>query len=88
MDEKMKALVITEVQAMANLKHRHVIEQFEYGTATYSKSSGKEKEVSYIVLELARGGELFDFIAMSGRFDEPMARYFFQQFMAGLDYCH
>jgi hypothetical protein len=40
----------------------------EYGTAIYKKTSGKEKEVSYIVLELALGGELFDFIANSGRF--------------------
>jgi serine/threonine protein kinase len=40
------------------------------------------------VLELASGGELFDFIANSGRFEEPIARYYFKQFMEGLDYCH
>lgn len=60
----------------------------EYGTAIYKKNSGKQKEVSYIVLELALGGELFDFIANSGRFEEPIARYYFKQFMEGLDYCH
>jgi len=59
------------------------------GTAAYEKSSGKpSKTVSYIVLELAQGGELFDFIANSGSFSEPEARFFFKQFMEGLDYCH
>jgi len=31
---------------------------------------------------------LFDFVAISGRFDEPLARYFFTQFMQGLSFCH
>lgn len=44
--------------------------------------------VSYIVLELALGGELFDFVANSGRFEEPAARYYFKQFLEGLDYVH
>jgi serine/threonine protein kinase len=39
-------------------------------------------------LEICGGGELFDFIAISGAFKEPLARYFFKQFMEGLDYCH
>jgi len=37
---------------------------------------------------LALGGELFDFVAISGKFDEPMARYYFKQFLEGLNYCH
>lgn len=44
--------------------------------------------MSYIVLEFAKGGELFDFVCISGRFEEPLARYFFKQFMDGLQYCH
>ena len=40
------------------------------------------------MLELATGGELFDFVALSGRFEEPLARYYFKQFMDGLDHCH
>lgn len=59
----------------------------EYGQGIYKKEN-KEKEVSFIVLELALGGELFDFVANSGRFEEPLARYYFKQFMEGLDYCH
>ena len=44
--------------------------------------------MQFIVLELALGGELFDFVAISGRFNEPLARFFFHQFMRGLLYCH
>ena len=42
------------------------------------ESKGKSKEVSYICLEIAQGGELFDFIACSGKFSEEYARYFFK----------
>lgn len=44
--------------------------------------------VDYIALELAGKGELFDFISNSGPFSEPVARYYFKQFMVGLDYVH
>jgi serine/threonine protein kinase len=87
-DDKTKELVITEVEAMSVLDHPNVIKQLQYGTGSYIKNNGKTKEVTYIVLELALGGELFDFVAISGRFTEPMARFFFQQFLDGITYCH
>ncbi len=31
-----------------------------------------------VALELAKGGELFDFIAESGNFSEPVARTYFK----------
>jgi len=88
MDEGLKQLVITEVAAMKELKHEHVVEQIEVGEAKYIKENGTEKDVSYIVLELAQGGELFDFIANSGPFSEKVARFYFKQFLDGLDFCH
>ena len=88
MDPNLKQLVMTEVKAMDQLKHKHVINQIEYGTGVYAKEGKQNREVSYIVLELALGGELFDYIANSGRFEEKLARYFFRQFLEGLDYCH
>ncbi|XP_065010128.1 serine/threonine-protein kinase SAPK7-like isoform X1 [Musa acuminata AAA Group] len=46
-----------------------------------------------IVLEYAAGGELFDRICHAGRFSEDelrrmQARYFFQQLISGVSYCH
>ena len=79
MDMSLKKLVETELNAMKSLKHNHVVEQVESGTAMYEKPNGKKsREVTYIVLELASGGEVFDFVANSGRFEEPIARYYFK----------
>ncbi|KAL5676013.1 hypothetical protein ACJX0J_012144, partial [Zea mays] len=41
-----------------------------------------------IVMEYAAGGELFDRIVDRGRFSEDEARYFFQQLICGVSYCH
>ncbi|KAL8114709.1 serine/threonine-protein kinase SRK2A-like [Apium graveolens] len=41
-----------------------------------------------IVMEYAAGGELFERICNAGRFSEDEARYFFQQLISGVNYCH
>ncbi|OEL37575.1 Serine/threonine-protein kinase SAPK5 [Dichanthelium oligosanthes] len=41
-----------------------------------------------IVMEYAAGGELFERICEAGRFHEDEARYFFQQLVCGVSYCH
>ncbi|GAA0173336.1 non-receptor serine/threonine protein kinase [Lithospermum erythrorhizon] len=41
-----------------------------------------------IVMEYAAGGELFDRIKAAGRFSEDEARYFFQQIICGVAFCH
>ncbi|XP_066344996.1 serine/threonine-protein kinase SAPK5-like [Miscanthus floridulus] len=41
-----------------------------------------------IVMEYAAGGELFERICEAGRFHEDEARYFFQQLVCGVSFCH
>nr|XP_043638636.1 serine/threonine-protein kinase SAPK3-like [Erigeron canadensis] len=41
-----------------------------------------------IVMEYAAGGELFSKITSAGRFSEDEARFFFQQLLSGVSYCH
>ncbi|KAF5777546.1 putative protein kinase CAMK-OST1L family [Helianthus annuus] len=41
-----------------------------------------------LVMEYASGGELFDRICNAGRFNEDEARFFFQQLISGVSYCH
>lgn len=41
-----------------------------------------------ISMEYAAGGELFDRIVKAGRFSEDEARYFFQQLISGVAWCH
>lgn len=42
------------------------------------KASGDKEPVIYIILELATGGELFDYVSTTGRFSEPIARFYFR----------
>ncbi|KAJ6368573.1 hypothetical protein OIU77_021069 [Salix suchowensis] len=39
-------------------------------------------------MEYASGGELFERICNAGRFSEDEARFFFQQLILGVSYCH
>lgn len=64
------------------------MEQIEFSRDTYFKPKGGSKEVDFVVLSIASHGEVFDFIANSGAFSEPVARYYFKQALEGLDYCH
>ncbi|XP_065875141.1 serine/threonine-protein kinase SRK2I isoform X1 [Euphorbia lathyris] len=41
-----------------------------------------------IVMEYASGGELFEKICNAGRFREDEARFYFQQLISGVSYCH
>lgn len=41
-----------------------------------------------IVLQYAAGGELFERVKQAGHFPEDEARYFFQQLITGVRYCH
>ncbi|KAF9675942.1 hypothetical protein SADUNF_Sadunf09G0086400 [Salix dunnii] len=41
-----------------------------------------------IVMEYASGGELFERICNAGRFSEDEARFYFQQLISGVSYCH
>ena len=38
--------------------------------------------------ELAKGGELCDYLIHTGGFTEPVARFYFKQALEALDYCH
>ena len=93
-DSTLMDLVRVEVEAMQTIGyHKNVIEQIEVNQGEYVKDAKngqppKKKNVTYIVLELATGGEIFDFVAVSGAFSEDQARYFFTQFMQGLLHCH
>ena len=45
--------------------------------AKFYKKNGEVDKVLYIVTELATGGELFDYVATTGRFSESEARFYF-----------
>lgn len=56
---------------MATLDHPNVVKQIGYGEAVYKKDGNDGVKKNYIALEIAKGGELFDFIAHTGPLSEP-----------------
>ena len=77
---------------MQKLKHQNVLEQIECARGEYQKMQNNElvskKEVDFVVMHLADRGCLYNYIAESGSFSEPVARYYIKQLLEGLDYCH
>ena len=90
LDHKFLELVMTEVQTMSQLNHPNIVNLIEYGKDGIVEKplKAKKEPVIYIVLELATGGELFDYVAMTGRFSEKISRFYFHQLIEGLDYVH
>ena len=79
-----------EVEVMQEISHPNIIQLVDFwDKGTLTKPSGTTKEnVVYLALELATGGELFDFIAQTGSFSEPVARYYFHQMIDAFEYLH
>lgn len=76
---KINVNVERELQNHRPLLHAHIIRFREvFLTSTHIA----------IVMEYASGGELFEFVKRSGRLSEDAARFFFQQLISGVDYCH
>lgn len=68
-----------EIAIMKALNHKNIVNLREV-------LSSKSK--LYIVMDLVRGGELFEQIERKGELDEKLARKYFQQLIDGIDYCH
>lgn len=52
------------------------------------KKNGSKVNSILIVLEYVSGGELFEFLAFTGSFEEVIARTYLSQMLAGIEYCH
>jgi len=75
MHEKVKR----EINILQFLKHPHVIRLYELMDTPSD---------IFMVMEYVPGGELFDHIVHKLRLREDEARRFFQQILAGVEYCH
>jgi serine/threonine protein kinase len=78
-----------EIMSMKLVQHANVINLKAIDhNARYPKKDGSSKEVILLVLELATGGELFDFMMYTGSFSEDIARTYFQHLIKGIAQCH
>jgi serine/threonine-protein kinase SRK2 len=46
------------------------------------------KDYLAIAMEYAAGGDMFQYVKQRGGLEELEARWFFQQLIIGMDYCH
>ncbi len=78
-----------EVGIMKNLKHPNLVNLIEFmEKEEYFKTNGSSFHVMSVVLELAIGGELFEYVANTGRFSETVSRTYFHQMIDALEYLH
>ncbi|KAL7175988.1 hypothetical protein ACSBR2_029543 [Camellia fascicularis] len=77
--EKIDEHVQREIMNHRSLKHPNIV-RFKEVLLTPTHLA--------IVMEYAAGGELFQRICNAGRFNEDEARFFFQQLISGVSYCH
>lgn len=75
----MEPRILREVSVMRRLSHPNIVKLLEV-MATKSKI--------YMVMEHAKGGELFTQISRDGPLTEPVARRYFQQLVSAVHYCH
>jgi len=68
-----------EVEILANVSHQHIISLHEVF---------ENKTEVVLILQLVRGGELFDYLSDRDYLREPEARIFIKQILGALDYLH
>eukprot|EP00826_Nyctotherus_ovalis_P017021 TRINITY_DN14973_c0_g1_i1.p1 TRINITY_DN14973_c0_g1~~TRINITY_DN14973_c0_g1_i1.p1 ORF type:complete len:390 (-),score=95.69 TRINITY_DN14973_c0_g1_i1:314-1483(-) len=82
-------LIVNEVATMSSLSHPNLVKLYKYSDkGVIEKANGKQLPVLYLALELVTGGELFDYIAVSGSFSERMARHYYKQLIEALEFMH
>jgi serine/threonine protein kinase len=78
-----------EVLALKEFNHPNILKLKESGSNyKVTNAYGKPIEISYITLEFAENGELFDYIAEGENWSEEVVRYFFHQIIETLEYMH
>lgn len=80
---------LNEINMLKQVKSENVVKIIDGGDGEFIKEGGKKYKVQYIVLELIKYGELFDYIFFPGTgFGEEIGKYIFTQLINGLEACH
>lgn len=87
-DEEQEANLMKEIEALRKLKHKNIMQLYDFCEGVYYKNDDQGKNIKYLVLELAEGGELFDYIANTEPISEDLARNFFKQIIEAIQFCH
>nr|CAD7453968.1 unnamed protein product [Timema tahoe] len=79
LEQKTRKMLAREIATMEAIHHPNIIRLYEV-VETYSKI--------YLVMEYARGGELFNKLTTYGRFQECDAKPLFAQVISAVEYMH
>ena len=78
---KFTKYVLPEITTLMTLNNPSIIKLIEWSQdGILTKGSGEKKEgVVYMVLELARGGHMYEYIGKGSYLSEPVVRFYFKQ---------
>lgn len=80
---------MNEINVLKKINHNNIVRLIDGGEGVLTKENGKKSVIQYLVLELVKFGELFDFIFFPGKgFGEDIGRYLLHQLLDGLESCH
>lgn len=80
---------MNEINVLKKINHNNVVRLVDGGEGVLTKDTGKKYMIQYIVLELIKFGELFDYIFFPQKgFGEEIGKYIFTQLIDGLDSVH
>jgi serine/threonine protein kinase len=84
-----KEMLEREITAMKAVYHPNTLQLIDVELdATYPKKNGATRQVALLVIEMAHGGELFDYLMHTGPFSEDVSRAYFSSLLSALDCCH
>lgn len=82
-------LFAKEVTFMQQFHHQYIINLIAYGKGTIVKENLISDEVTYIVMDYASKGDLFDFVGYAGKpFTEDHMRAIFKKILEGVQAMH
>jgi serine/threonine protein kinase len=78
-----------EINSLKKMEHKNILKLHKYSDKEKAiKKDGSTINVAYIALEYSENGELFDYVAETGKFSDQEARYFYHQIIDALEYIH
>lgn len=88
-NERFDILMHNEIQVLKTLSHANIIRCIgSKERATMHSENGEKLTVSYVAMEMASNGELFDFIAGHSGLPEPVLRVYAKQLLTAVHYMH
>ena len=80
---------LSEINTTKYLKHDNIVKFVESGKLTdFIDDFGDFIDFNYLVTEYYSHGNLYDYVAITGRFSEPMARHCINQIATALHLIH